>query len=415
MNNIERQRKMDEQELTEILQKHVGLTAEAKNEIADAIIDKICWTDLASFFGTFLTITALEIAKQWAKYNNIQWSADELKTDDCLAIKEEEVLKIKITEFCSIHNSSPMEQLKKTILRWIDEGMLEKHLSLPLATGFKTRHKKPHILTRIKKITKVISVIILTLTVIAFWTAAIFLMTDKEIQNVGKNNVDCNVANIKLYGDIYTYVKDYDECKDCVSSEDIVNQIRDAEANDDINAILLSIDSTGGWPVAAQEAANALKLAQKPTVALIRDAGSSAAYFAATGAARIFASSMASVGGIGITMSYLDNSKKNEKDGLTFNQLSIGTYKDTGNSDKSLSKEEKDLLMANLQTGYDIFVASVAENRNLGIDKVKALANGATMKGQKALDNGLVDQLGDLYDAEKYLGDMIGEKAVICR
>jgi len=264
---------------------------------------------------------------------------------------------------------------------------------------------------QIKKVAKIISIIILVITVVVFWVVIIFLMTDKEVQS----NKDCNVANIKLYGDLYTYVKNNDECKDCVSSEEIVNQIKDAEANDDIKAILLSIDSTGGWPVAAQEVANAIKLAQKPTVALIRDTGSSAAYFAATGADRIFASSMSDVGSIGITMSYVDNSAKNQKDGLTFNQLSVGAYKDTGNRDKPLSKEEKDVLMADLQTGYDIFVASVAENRNLDVNKVKQLADGATMKGQKALDSGLIDQLGDLFDVEKYLGDKIGEKAVVCR
>lgn len=260
------------------------------------------------------------------------------------------------------------------------------------------------------KITKIISIIILVATVLCFWLTVSLLMMDDTSESSS-----CNVANIKLYGDLYTYIKDNEECEDCVSSEDLVNEIKDAESNDDIKAILLSVDSTGGWPVSAQEVAKALKLSSKPTVALIRDTGASGAYLSSTGANRIFASNMSDVGGIGITMSYLDNSKKNEKDGLTFNQLSVGAFKDTGNRDKPITKEEKDMLMADLQTGYDIFVASVAENRKLDINNVKKLADGSTIKGQKALDNGLIDQLGDLFDVEKYLDERIGEKAMICR
>ena len=264
---------------------------------------------------------------------------------------------------------------------------------------------------QIKKVARVISIIILVITVVVFWVVVIFLMTDKEVQN----NKDCNVANIKLYGDLYTYVKENSECKDCASSEDIANQIRDAEADNDIKAILLSVDSTGGDPVAAEQIANTLKRASKPTVALIRSAGDSGAYFAATGAERIFASDLSDLGSIGITSSYIDNSQKNQKEGLTFNEIAIGKYKDTGNPNKPLTDDEKKMALADLQIGYDIFVKNVADNRHLDINKVKALADGNTMKGQKALDNGLIDQLGDLFDVEKYLGDKISEKAVVCR
>ena len=233
-------------------------------------------------------------------------------------------------------------------------------------------------------------------------------MVDDEVQN----NSDCNVANIKLYGDIDTY----GTCPECASSSDeIMNQIKDAEDNGDIKAIVLNIDSSGGGTVASQEIANAMKYAQKTTVALIRSGGMSGGYFAATGADRIFASSMSNIGSIGITSSYLDNVEKNKKDGLTYNELSIGKFKDAGSPDRPLTAEERALWLADLKIGYDIFVASVAENRGLDLEKVKLLADGNTMKGQKALDNGLIDQLGDMFDVEKYLSDKLGEKAIVCR
>lgn len=126
MNIIEEQYKSDELKFAEIIQKHNGLTKEAKEEIADVIIDKIYWGANDSFFGNFLDITALEIVKRWATYNSIRWSTEELKTDDCKLIKEEVVLKGKMEEFCSIYSSNPKEQIKKTILDWIDDEMFKK-------------------------------------------------------------------------------------------------------------------------------------------------------------------------------------------------------------------------------------------------------------------------------------------------
>ena len=271
------------------------------------------------------------------------------------------------------------------------------------------KNMKITIPTKIKAITRLFYLFLSIITIIVFWAFIAFFILDES-----NENNDCNVANIKLHDSLFTYVKESDECYDCASSEDIVNQIKDAEADDNIKAIILNIDSSGGWPVAAQEIADALKSAKKPSVAWIRDTGASAAYFAATGADRIFASDLSDVGSIGVTMSYLDNSKKNQKDGLTFNSLSIGAYKDTGNPDKILTKEERDLLMSDLQKSYDIFVANVAENRNLSIEKVRELADGNTMKGREALEVGLIDQLGGLFDIEKYLKDRIGD-VVLCR
>jgi len=45
----------------------------------------------------------------------------------------------------------------------------------------------------------------------------------------------------------------------------------------------------------------------------------------------------------------------------------------------------------------------VAENRNLDIDKVRQLADGSTMLGQMALDNGLIDKIGSFQEVKEYI------------
>jgi len=230
----------------------------------------------------------------------------------------------------------------------------------------------------------------------------------------------CNVQGIELRGDLVTYISDssiaedgsklYDE----TASDYILAMIEEAESDEEIKAIILEIDSYGGSAVAAEEVAKALKRAKKPTVAFVRSAATSAAYWAASGANIIFASALSDIGSIGVTMSYLDNTQKNNKEGLTFNSLSTGKFKDYGSPDKPLTEEEKKLIMRDLEITHNIFIKAVSENRNLPIDKVKLLADGSSMPGEMALENGLIDKIGGIYDVENYLKEKLGENIEVC-
>ena len=258
----------------------------------------------------------------------------------------------------------------------------------------------------------------LALTIVAFWTEQYYLnLTD----DIWYDNESCNVSNIKLQGHLITYISNEGKDEfgnllwDETSSEDIIKAIEQAEENDNIRAIILEIDSLGGGPVAAEEVANALRRAKKPTATLIREYGLSAAYYAATGADIIFASQNSDVGSIGITMSYLDYAKENEKDGLTYNQLSSGKFKDIGDYDKPLTPEEKELLMRDVNILHENFIKAVADNRNIDIEKVRHLADGSSMLGQMALENNLIDKIGGRYEVEEYLREKLGGEIEICQ
>lgn len=231
---------------------------------------------------------------------------------------------------------------------------------------------------------------------------------------------NCNVSGIELHGTIDTYIsqtssdQDTTEVTDGTASEEVVGAINLAVKDDKIKAIILEVDSYGGYPVAAEEIAEAMKRATKPTVAFIRKAGVSAAYWSATGAQIIFASANSDVGGIGVTSSYLDNSKKNAKDGLTYNSLSTGVFKDTQDPDKPLTEAERKLIMRDAYIINDNFIKIVATNRNLDANKVRTLADGSSMLGEAALKNGLIDKIGGIAEVKDYLKEKIGEDIQIC-
>ncbi len=224
----------------------------------------------------------------------------------------------------------------------------------------------------------------------------------------------CNIAGINMHGDLWTYLSEEDYSGDYASSEDIYAALTDAEDNPQILGVILEIDSYGGLPVAAEELANKIKSMKKPVVAVIRMGGASAAYWVASSADRIFASELSDIGSIGVTMSYVDESKLNQNEGYTWNSLSTGKFKDSGNDQKPLTAEERALFERDIKLTFEKFIATVAENRGLSTEKVRALADGSTMMGKQALASGLIDEIGFIPEAEDYLSISYGIEPEVC-
>jgi len=229
----------------------------------------------------------------------------------------------------------------------------------------------------------------------------------------------CSVLGLNLHGTVVTYIPDdyFDDPesnKDIVASEKITHYIEEANNDEKIKAILIEVDSSGGLPVAGEEIARALKNSAKPSVVVIRQSGLSSAYWAASGASRIFASRNSDIGSIGVTASYLESVDKNKKDGYQYVQLSVGKYKDTGNPDKALTDDEKTLIMRDIKIVHQNFIADVAKYRNISEDDVQKIADGSSVLGDKAKELKLIDEIGGLSDAKNYIEKMINEKPEIC-
>lgn len=228
----------------------------------------------------------------------------------------------------------------------------------------------------------------------------------------------CNVADLTLYGGLVYYPNEgltsASATADQTAAEDIRKQIEAADADPGIKAILLQVDSPGGDPVAGEDIAAALRNSAKPTVALVADEGDSAAYWAATGAQTIFASANSSLGDIGVTQSYLDQTKQDAANGLTFISLTAGKYKDMGDPDSPLTPAEHALFQRDLDITMQNFIDQVAQNRGLPVASVTAIADGSSMLGAMALHDGLIDRIGTIYDVENFLTHKIGASAVLC-
>lgn len=232
---------------------------------------------------------------------------------------------------------------------------------------------------------------------------------------------NCSVQGINLHGSLLTYIPEHSESDsssdfdyDSIGSEDITWMIDEANEDPNIKAIVIEVDSSGGLPVAGEEVANAIEASEKPVVGLIRQMGASASYWAISSADRIFASKNSDVGSIGVTQSYLQDVNKNKKDGYEYIPLTTGKFKDTGNPSKPLTVEDRALLMRDLKIVYQNFVEAVSKNRNIPIEKVRQIADGSTVLGERAKELGLIDEIGGINEVEKYLEETLGEEVEIC-
>jgi protease-4 len=200
----------------------------------------------------------------------------------------------------------------------------------------------------------------------------------------------CNIARIPVSGDIYPYETEAGG----VTGDAIRQAVAAAEADPYIEGILVTFDSYGGTIAASDLMAETFRTSALPVVGLIREAATSGGYLAAAGTDYLMAAPYSDVGGIGVTMSYLDYTTQNEESGIAYVPLTSAPYKDYGSPDRALTAAERALIERDLSIYHDTLVARIAQLRELPEERVRALADGASMPGTLALEAGLIDALG---------------------
>jgi protease IV len=220
------------------------------------------------------------------------------------------------------------------------------------------------------------------------------------------NNVEHgNVAVIKLWGPITLGSSSSLFSETISNSNEIISLIEKAQKNDNIKAIIIDINSPGGSPVASDEISEALKQGNKTTVSVIREVGTSGAYWVASATDHIIANRMSITGSIGAYSSYLEFAGLLEDYNVTYRVIKSGKYKDAGSPFKELTPEEMHLIQERVDIIHNFFVEEIANNRNLSVDKVKDIANGMIYLGSESVDLGLIDQLGSFKEAINYIED----------
>jgi len=179
----------------------------------------------------------------------------------------------------------------------------------------------------------------------------------------------------------------------------LINKARTDKA---VKAIVFRINSGGGSSLASETIWRELSLArkEKPVVVSFGDVAASGGYYIACGADSIFAQPNTITGSIGV-FGIVFNLQQfmNQKLGVTFDGVKTGPMADMGNAFRPLTPAEGAIIQQEIDSVYIDFKSRVAAARNMNMDYVDSIAQGRVWTGNKALELGLVDRIGNFDDA----------------
>lgn len=170
--------------------------------------------------------------------------------------------------------------------------------------------------------------------------------------------------------------------------------LRKASLDQSVKAIMLAIDSPGGTVAGTEDLANEVSYAnmRKPVYAHISDLGASAAYWVASQARRIYATSTSEIGSIGTLAVIPDTSEAAQKEGVKVHVISTGAYKGVGVPGTEIKQEDLQYLAARVEALNSHFLEAVAMGRGASIQKVEEeWGNGQVWIADKAWQMGLID------------------------
>lgn len=195
-----------------------------------------------------------------------------------------------------------------------------------------------------------------------------------------------------------------------LGSETLVEQLRDARDDDDVQAVILRVDSPGGSVEASDRIWQEIERvrAAKPVIVSMGTYAASGGYYISCNADSIFADAATLTGSIGVFAGKLDWSGLYDKIGLHREFITRGENALLFSDAATFSPAQRAMFQAQLDRFYERFLAKVAAGRRLDRDAVHAVAQGRVWTGQQAADLGLVDGVGGLERAVAAVRSRLG-------
>ncbi|MCK5684680.1 signal peptide peptidase SppA [bacterium] len=215
---------------------------------------------------------------------------------------------------------------------------------------------------------------------------------------------------------------------DGISGEKILKSIYQLRKSKKLKVLILRVNSGGGTLPGTQEIHLELEKLKKDLphvkiVSSISEIAASGAYYIITLSDIIYANPGSMVGNIGVISTFPNAQKLMEKLGIEFEIMKKGKYKDIGAWWRKMEDYEKASMAKISDAAMEMFIEVVIAGRCKKIQKIKefkdkeetvkyirSLCNGEVFLGVQAKENGLIDEIGNFYDAYDYAKDATGQK-----
>ncbi len=181
--------------------------------------------------------------------------------------------------------------------------------------------------------------------------------------------------------------------------KEIFKEIREDE---EIRSVVIRINSPGGSAIGSEVLWREIMLLkeEKPVVVSMGDYAASGGYMMACLADKVFAQPTTLTGSIGVFFILPEMSGfLEEKLGVTTDTVLTGSHADFPTLTRPADALESARIQALVDETYATFKKMVTDGRKLDAMHVDSIARGRVWLGTDALELGLVDSLGGLYDA----------------
>ena len=201
-----------------------------------------------------------------------------------------------------------------------------------------------------------------------------------------------NIGILNIRGPIVRYAGMMELSADVRSLESYTKEFKTLEEDPNIEVIVLNIDSPGGEAAGISQFATYIRNSKKRVVAFVDDLGASAAYWIASAAKEIYASTTAFVGSIGVVFTIIDDSQKQEKEGIKTNEIvSIQSPKKRPDIKSEEGRKQIEVWANDLA---DKFIKAVASYRGVSEEYVlNNFGQGDLLIAEKAKDVKMIDAI----------------------
>jgi len=185
--------------------------------------------------------------------------------------------------------------------------------------------------------------------------------------------------------------------------QEIVSQLKKAEKDKEIKAVILKIDSPGGSVTASDllyhEVTRFKERSKAKLVVVMMDVAASGGYYIALPADLILAHPTTITGSIGVVFLRPNVSGLLGKVGVEMDIDKSGRNKDMGSPFRKATAEEQQIMQNLIADLADRFIGLVVSHRRLSDDARANISSAQIYSAGDALRLGLVDQIGYLDEA----------------
>jgi len=185
--------------------------------------------------------------------------------------------------------------------------------------------------------------------------------------------------------------------------QEIVSQLRKAEKDETIRALILKIDSPGGSVTASDVLYHEIRAFRERTdasvVAVLMNLATSGGYYIALPADTIVAHPTSVTGSVGVIFLQPKVTGLMDKIGVQVQVSKSGRNKDMGSPFRQASEEERKIIDRLTAELGNRFVDLVREHREVDVEGIEAIASARVFLPEEALRLKLVDQVGYLENA----------------